>query len=103
MADLIDEPENDGRWFFGWKNFKWFVREIRKIYSKEDSYFSKKRIESGFAFLVMEWGLIHWLVVNINKIDYIGIVAWCGVNAVICGYTLTKIQEEKNGNNQKAS
>ena len=42
-------------YFFGWTNIKWFITEIGKIYSGQESYFSKKRIESGVAFIIAQW------------------------------------------------
>lgn len=81
--------------FFGWKNIKWFVREIIKLYSNEDSYFSKKRIESGFAFIVLEWGMIHWMIVNVDKIKSSELFIWASINAFIAGYMINQIQKEK--------
>jgi hypothetical protein len=46
-------------YFFGWTNIKWFISEIGKMYSSKDSYFSKKRIESGIAFAISQWGMIE--------------------------------------------
>jgi hypothetical protein len=48
--------------FFGWENFKWLVRELIKMYSAEKSFFSKKRIESGIAFVIGQWGMIFYLL-----------------------------------------
>ena len=53
-----------------WKSFiadvSWFIKEIFKIYSSQSSYFSKKRIESGIAFVIAEWGMIYYMI---SKID----------------------------------
>ena len=35
------------RYFLGWENIKWIIRELGKMYSSTISFFSKKRIESG--------------------------------------------------------
>lgn len=40
------------KWFFGWTNLKWLIKELVNLYSNSSSFFSKKRIESGIAFLV---------------------------------------------------
>jgi hypothetical protein len=81
--------------FFGWNNFKWICREVLKIYSsKEDSFFSKKRIESGIAFIILQWGMIHWLVFNVNMTSS-DLLIWSGIECVICGYTISKIEDAK--------
>ena len=49
------------KYFFGWKNIKWIVRELRDLYSDKSTYFSKKRVESGVAFLVGQFGMVYWL------------------------------------------
>lgn len=89
------------KYFFGWQNCKWFTKEIVKLYSNEESYFSKKRIESGFAFIVMEWGLIHWLILNITKLTVSEMILWASVNAAISGYMISKIQQEKKEDETK--
>lgn len=81
--------------FFGWNNMKWFMREILKIYSDEPSFFSKKRIESGVAFITAQWGMIWWLILNVHKIELGSIVGWASVEFAICGYVINKIQQEK--------
>jgi hypothetical protein len=45
------------KWFFGWFNIKFLIKELVKLYSNEPSYFSKKRVESGIAFIVGQWGM----------------------------------------------
>lgn len=83
------------KYFFGWQNIKWFISELIKLYSNQESYFSKKRIESGFAFIVAEWGLIHWLLLNIEKLTVSEITLWSAINLSIAGYMINKIQNEK--------
>jgi len=39
------------KFFFGWENIKWVISELGKMYSSKPSFFSKKRIESGVAFI----------------------------------------------------
>lgn len=81
--------------FFGWKNFKWGIKEIINIYSNKDSFFSKKRIESGIAFIIMQWGMVMYFVEKHSTMDVYDLVIWAGVEGVICGYTINKIQKEK--------
>ena len=84
--------------FFGWENIKWFVREIRNLYSGQSSFFSKKRIESGIAFLVGQWGMIYFLIMNIESLTASDIVLWAGVEFAIAGYMVNAIQKEKKIN-----
>lgn len=83
------------KYFFGWSNIKWFFREIMNLYSGTDSYFSKKRIESGIAFMVGQWGMIFFLQQNIQSMTASDIVLWAGVEFTISGYMLNHIQKEK--------
>jgi hypothetical protein len=83
--------------FFGWNNLKWLVREIVKIGSSEKSYFSKKRIESGIAFVILQVGMIDILAYFLKQENtpMSEFIMWASVEAVICGYVLTKIEENK--------
>jgi len=82
-------------WFFGWENIKWFIREIQNIYSGKPSYFSKKRIESSIAFITGQWGMIYFLIKNIDSLTASDIVLWAGVEFAISGYIVNAIQKEK--------
>lgn len=81
--------------FFGYSNFKWMVKELIKMYSGEKSYFSKKRIESGIAFIILQWGMIHWMVINVEEISASDLGVWAGIEGAICGWMISKIQSEK--------
>lgn len=74
---------------------KWHLKEIAKIYSHETSFYSKKRIESGIAFLIAQWGLVHWMVLNVAKISASDVAIWAGLEFAIAGYTISQIQKEK--------
>jgi hypothetical protein len=82
-------------YFFGWTNFKWLIRELLKVASNEDSFFSKKRIESGIAFIIMQWGMIYFIIHSMDKMTSSDLLIWAGIEGVVCGYTLTQIQKEK--------
>jgi hypothetical protein len=82
-------------WFFGWSNIKFLIKELIKLYSNEPSYFSKKRVESGIAFIVGQWGMIYFLVKNIDKLTTSDIALWAGVEFAIAGYIINQIQKEK--------
>jgi len=81
--------------FFGWFNFKWLITELMRLYSDESSFFSKKRVESGIAFLVGQFGMIYFLLINIHKLTTSDIVLWSGVEFAIAGYIVNQIQKEK--------
>ena len=83
------------KWFFGWTTIKWLIKELINLYSNTSSYFSKKRIESGIAFLVGQWGMIYFLVINIDKLTTSDIALWAGVEFAIAGYIVNQIQKEK--------
>ncbi len=79
-------------WF---TNIQWFIKEVGKIYSTENSYFSKKRIESGIAFVVGQWGMVYFLLQNINVMSSSDLAIWAGIQFAIAGYLVNHIQKEK--------
>ena len=83
------------KYFFGWSNIKWGIKEIIKIYSYNNSFFSKKRIESGVAFIIAQWGMIYFLSYKINSMSTSDMVMWAGVEFAISGYIIHQIQKEK--------
>jgi hypothetical protein len=78
-----------------WKNLKWFIREIGNIYSSKQSFFSKKRIESGIAFIISQWGMIYFLTHNINNMSTSDFAIWAGIEFAVAGYIVNQIQKEK--------
>lgn len=86
--------------FFGWSNIKWFIREIGNLYTGKESFFSKKRVESGIAFLIGQWGMIYFLIQKIQTMSTSDIVLWAGVEFAISGYMLNQIQKEKQLNQE---
>lgn len=83
------------KYFFGWTNIKWFIRELVKMYSDEPSYFSKKRIESGIAFLVFIAGAVFFLIKNYEKMTASDFAIWATPVCLISGYVISQIQKEK--------
>lgn len=88
-------PEVKKDLFFGWANFKWLIIELRDIYSNRDSYFSKKRIESGIGFIVAEWGMIYYLTSHMDKMDIMTFGGWASIQFLVAGYMIKQIQNEK--------
>lgn len=78
-----------------WYKFKWFFKELINIYSANKSFFSKKRIESGTAFMIAQWGMIFFLLKNYDKLDMVDFLMWASVEFFIAGYIINKIQKEK--------
>lgn len=81
--------------FFGWNNFKWLITEARNIYSNKDSFFSKKRIESGVAFIIAQWGMIFFLLEKHNDLTMGEFLLWAAAEFAVSGYIINKIQSEK--------
>ena len=54
--------------FIGYTNFKWLVIELLKIGTVKPKFFSKKRIESGVAFIVGQFGMIYFLLEKIESL-----------------------------------
>ena len=83
------------KYFFGWTNIKWLVKELVNMYSGKTSYFSKKRIESGVAFVVAQWGMIFFLLEKHQDLTMTDLIMWAGVEFAISGYMVHQIQKEK--------
>jgi len=79
--------------FFG--SIKWFFTEIMKIYSTQDSYFSKKRVESGIGFVIAEWGMIFFLLSKFETMTMIEFGGWASIQFLVAGYMVNQIQSEK--------
>lgn len=84
------------KYFFGWTNIKFVIKEILKIYSTSPSYFSKKRIESGIAFIIAQWGMIYFLLQKISIMTSSDLAIWAGIEFAVSGYIINQIQKEKN-------
>lgn len=83
-------------WFVSVGNkVKWFFTEMGKMYSATDSYFSKKRVESGVAFLIAQFGMVFFLIKKIESMDVYELSIWAGMEFLIAGYTVNQIQKEK--------
>ena len=83
------------KYFFGWTNIKWLITELVNMYSGKSSYFSKKRIESGVAFIVAQWGMIFFLLEKHQDLTMTDLIMWAGVEFAISGYMVHQIQKEK--------
>ena len=88
------------KWFFGWSNIKWLCREVMSIYSTKNSFFSKKRIESGLAFIIAQWGMIFFLLEKHSTLSMGEFLLWATAEFAVSGYIINKIQKEKVVNDQ---
>ena len=84
------------KYFLGWSNIKWVISEIVKLYSSKDSYFSKKRVESGLGFIIAQFGMIFFLVKKIDVLTMSDMAVWSGIEFLVAGYTVRQIQSEKS-------
>jgi hypothetical protein len=83
------------KYFFGWGNIKKGITEIIKIYSEKPSFFSKKRIESGIAFIVAQWGMIFYLLKKYPDLTMTDLAMWATIQFGVSGYIIYQIQKEK--------
>jgi|TARA_R110000868_G_scaffold411320_1_gene703100 hypothetical protein len=89
------ENVTEKKYFFGWTNIKWGIKEIINVYSINKSFFSKKRVESGIAFIIAQWGMIYFLLNKVNFMTTTDMVMWAGIEFAISGYIINQIQKEK--------
>jgi hypothetical protein len=87
------EPKK--KYFFGWANIKWFITEMMNLFTSKPSIYSKKRIESGISFVVGQFGMVYYLILNVERLTASDIVLWSGVEFAIAGYIVNQIQKEK--------
>jgi len=86
------------KYFFGWSNIKWLLTELLNIYSVNKSFFSKKRIESGVAFIIAQWGMIYFLLEHHSKLTMGEFLLWAAAEFAVSGYIINQIQKEKKKN-----
>ncbi len=87
--------KTDKKMFFGWSNIKWGIKELINSYSSKDSYFSKKRTESGLAFIIAQWGMIFFLLEKHSTLTMGEFLLWAAAEFAVSGYIINKIQKEK--------
>ena len=55
----------------------------------------KKRVESGIAFIIAEWGMVFFLLKKYPDLTMTDIIMWASIQFTISGYILHQIQKEK--------
>lgn len=88
--------------FLGWENVKWIIKELGAMYSSKKSYFSKKRIESGVAFIVAQWGMIYFLLEKHAGMTSSDLAIWAGIEFAVSGYIVNQIQKEKKSSSSES-
>jgi len=74
---------------------KWLKTEILNMYSSRPTFFSKKRVESGVAFLIGQWGMVFFLLEKHTIMTTSDLAIWAGIEFAVSGYMLSQIQKEK--------
>ena len=74
---------------------KWLKDEILNMYSSRPSFFSKKRVESGIAFVAGQWGMVFFLLEKHSSMTTSDLAIWAGIEFAVSGYMLNQIQKEK--------
>jgi len=92
VANVVVPKKN---YFFGWSNIKWIFKELLNVYSSKNSYFSKKRLESGLAFIIAQWGMIFFLLEKHSTLTMGEFLLWAAAEFAVSGYIINKIQKEK--------
>jgi hypothetical protein len=83
------------KYFFGWTNIKWLIKELIAMASNKPSYFSKKRVNEGVAFWTLIGGAIQFFHSHVSTIEDFAI--WSGILTPFIIYNVYKIQKEKDG------
>jgi hypothetical protein len=84
------------KWYsLAFDKVKWFFSELIAMYSGKSSYFSKKRIESGAAFIIAQWGMIFFLLEKHSTLSMGEFLLWAAAEFAVSGYIINKIQQEK--------
>jgi hypothetical protein len=82
---------------------KWFFIELLAMYSGKPSYFSKKRVESGIAFIIAQWGMIFFLLDKHSTLSMGEFLLWAAAEFAVSGYIINKIQQEKKSESSSSS
>lgn len=69
------------------------------MYSADQkSYFGKKRIESGVAFIISQHGMLFWLAKKYDAMSTTDFIMWATLEFAVAGWMVQKIQTEKKEN-----
>jgi hypothetical protein len=82
------------------KKIMWLIYEFIKVFSSHPSFFSKKRLESAASFSIGQFGMIFYLLAKYQTMVMTDFIMWAGVEFLIAGYIIQKIESAKKLNNQ---
>ena len=94
-----DHHNKRGKYLFGWKNFRWLFVQIILLYSSQPSFFSKKRIESGIAFVIGQMGMLIFFFYMYKGLSMPDFLMWASVEFTIAGYITYQIQKQHKFDN----
>lgn len=83
------------KYFFGWENIKWVIREFAKTWSEEASYFSSKKIERSLLFCSGLYMLLRWYDTHIHDLEYAEAIAVVVTTFGYAGFTMIQTERSK--------
>jgi hypothetical protein len=83
--------EKKGFWYY----LFWIPKELLKVLSDEASFFSKKRLESAFAFFMGEYQCTDYYLIHRFTMTPFEFCALVAVQFGVAGYTVNLIQKQK--------
>lgn len=92
--------KNKRKYFLGWTNIKWFIRELIATMSDKPSYFSKKRVQGWMLFLTAWLSSLVWFTYHFKGMEIGTLLAFTGTLFAYAGYQTVQIQLEKKQKNK---
>lgn len=86
------------KYFLGWANIKWFIKEVVATMSDEPSLLSKKRVQEWMLFLSAWISAMAWFIYHFRGMDIGTLLAYVGTLFAYAGYQTIQIQREKKRN-----
>ena len=93
MTKTTQQTTSKKRYFFGWENTKWVIKELVKMYSNQPSFFSYKRFQMGTAYFMFTQGSMYVLTNFVKSVQ--DFTLWAIPVLLVSGYTLNAVQKEK--------
>ena len=83
------------KYFFGWENIKYVLKQIYYTFSNKPSELSRKRIESCALFVSALSCVLAWFIYHFKTLTYAEMIAVTGTLFIYAGYTMKVMQKEK--------
>jgi hypothetical protein len=84
------------KYFFGWTNIKWVIKELILTFSNQPSFFSSKRIERAILFSAALTSYMIWFFYHYKLLSPTDMVIVTGPIFFYAGYSMNTTQKEKN-------